>query len=91
MAPEFIGRIVMRISQWRALCFGSRILKKKPILCVFLIISPAQKPDEQIQVLALASRAAQSRHLLQSLNAAADAGEVLAIIRDWEQTQKPYG
>jgi len=20
-----------------------------------------------------------------------DAGEVLAIIRDWEQTQKPYG
>jgi mannitol/fructose-specific phosphotransferase system IIA component (Ntr-type) len=67
------------------------VATEKPILCVFLIISPAQKPDEQIQVLALASRAAQSRHLLQSLNAAADAGEVLAIIRDWEQTQKPYG
>ncbi len=67
------------------------VATEKPIRCVFLIISPAEKPDEQIQVLALASRAAQSRHLLQSLNAAADAGEVLAIIRDWEQTQKPYG
>ena len=49
------------------------VATEKPILCVFLIISPAEKPDEQIQVLALASRAAQSRHLLQSLNAAADA------------------
>ena len=67
------------------------VATEKPILGVFLIISPAKKPDEQIQVLALASRAAQSRHLLQSLNAAADAGEVLTIIRDWEQTQKPYG
>jgi len=57
---------------------------------VFLIISPEQKPDEQIQVLALASRAAQNRHLIQTLNAAADNEEVLSIIQNWEQSQKPY-
>jgi two-component system sensor histidine kinase KdpD len=62
----------------------------KPILLVFLIISPEQKPDEQIQVLALASRAAQNRHLIQTLNAAADNEEVLSIIQNWEQSQKPY-
>jgi mannitol/fructose-specific phosphotransferase system IIA component (Ntr-type) len=62
----------------------------KPILLVFLIISPEQKPDEQIQVLALASRAAQNRHLIQTLNAAADNEEVLSIIQNWEQFQKPY-
>jgi mannitol/fructose-specific phosphotransferase system IIA component (Ntr-type) len=62
----------------------------KPILLVFLIISPEQKPDEQIQVLALASRAAQSRQLIQALTSAADGEEVVSIIKGWEQSQRPY-
>jgi two-component system sensor histidine kinase KdpD len=62
----------------------------KPIHLVFLIISPQQKPDEQIQLLALASRASQSRHLIQNLNAAVSNEEVVSTIQSWEQSQKPY-
>ena len=62
------------------------VFTENPILGVFLIISPVQKPDGQIQVLALASKAAQSRHLIQTLNSAYDAEEVLSIIKDWEQS-----
>ena len=60
---------------------------EKPILCVFLIISPVQKPEGQIQVLALASKAMQNRYLIQTLNSASDNEEVLSIIQDWEQSQ----
>jgi two-component system sensor histidine kinase KdpD len=57
---------------------------EKPIELVFLILSPAENPDEQIKILALASHAAQSRHLLQSLRSARTSEEVMKTIRDWE-------
>jgi two-component system sensor histidine kinase KdpD len=57
---------------------------EKPIEIVFLIISPAQAPDTQVKLLGLASRAAQSRHLLQSLKAAQTAEEAMRMIQDWE-------
>jgi len=63
----------------------------EPILFVFLIISPGQQSNAQIQVLALASKAMQNRYLIQTLNSASHAEEVLSIIKDWEQSQKPYG
>jgi mannitol/fructose-specific phosphotransferase system IIA component (Ntr-type) len=62
----------------------------KPILLVFLILSPEQKADEQIQLLALSSRAAANRHLIQTLKAATDKKEIVSIIQKWEQTQKPH-
>ena len=63
---------------------------EKPIELVFLILSPAQTPDEQIKILALASRAAQSRHLRQRLQLCKTSEEVMAAVRssDWEEEQK---
>jgi len=59
----------------------------KPITFVFLIISPLKQPNEQVQVLALASRAMQNRYLTRALNTAVDAQDVVSIIQDWEQSQ----
>jgi two-component system sensor histidine kinase KdpD len=57
---------------------------EKPIEIVFLIISPAQAPDTQVKLLGLASRAAQNRHLLQSLRSARTPEEAMRMILDWE-------
>jgi two-component system sensor histidine kinase KdpD len=56
----------------------------KPIEIVFLILSPELTPDTQIQILALASRAAQSRHLLQILGASRTPEEAMKAICAWE-------
>ena len=45
---------------------------EKPVEYVFLSLSPLEKPEIQVQLLALAARALQNRHPLQSLQAAAD-------------------
>jgi len=58
---------------------------EKPIELVFLILSPAENPDEQIKILALASHAAQSRRLLQSLGSARSPQEAMTAIQDWEE------
>ena len=58
---------------------------EKPIESVFLIFSPAQNPDEQIKLLALASRASQSRHLQQDLKSCHTPDEVMTAIRSWDQ------
>jgi mannitol/fructose-specific phosphotransferase system IIA component (Ntr-type) len=56
----------------------------KPIELVFLILSPAQNPDEQVKILALASRAAQSRHFLQNLQSCQTPHEAMGVIRNWD-------
>jgi two-component system sensor histidine kinase KdpD len=60
------------------------VTTEKPIDIIFLIISPAQAPDTQVKLLGLASRAAQNRHLLQSLKAARTPEEAMKVILDWE-------
>lgn len=62
---------------------------ENPIECVFLILSPAESPEIQLQILAMASRAAQSRYLFWNLKSARTAEEALEDIRDWEAFQKP--
>jgi len=57
---------------------------EKPIENIFLIISPAQAPDTQVKLLGLASRAAQNRHLLQSLRSARTPEEAMRVILNWE-------
>jgi len=57
---------------------------EKSVELIFLILSPAENPDEQIKILALASYAAQSRHLLQSLRSVRTSEEAMKTIRDWE-------
>ncbi len=66
----------------------SDVTTEKPIECVFLIFSPAEGPGEQIQLLALASKAAQDRQLMESLRSAASPDEIHAAIRNWETIQK---
>jgi mannitol/fructose-specific phosphotransferase system IIA component (Ntr-type) len=62
----------------------SDVATEKPIEVVFLILSPTKTPGTQVQVLGLSSRAAQSRHLLQSLRSARTQVEAVNMIRDWE-------
>jgi two-component system, OmpR family, sensor histidine kinase KdpD len=70
-------------------------LTEKPIELVFLILSPAQNPDEQVKILALASRAAQSRHFLQYLQSCMSPKKAMEAIRNWdrreEQTKRESG
>jgi two-component system sensor histidine kinase KdpD len=56
----------------------------KPIEIVFLILSPAQTPETQVKLLGLASRASQSRSLMQALRSVRTPGEAMGAIRDWE-------
>jgi two-component system sensor histidine kinase KdpD len=56
----------------------------KPIELVFLILSPAQNRDEQLKILALTSRAAQSRHLLQNLRSCRTSEAAIEVIRQWD-------
>lgn len=60
------------------------VFTEKPIEIVFLIISPAQAPDTQVKLLGLASRAAQNRHLLQTLRSARTPEEAMRVILNWE-------
>jgi two-component system sensor histidine kinase KdpD len=62
--------------------------KEKPIELVFLIFSPVQKPDEQVKILALASRAAQNRYFRQSLLSCQTTEEIMTAIYSWELTEK---
>lgn len=42
----------------------SDVATEKPIECVFMILSPADMPDEQITILGLAGKAARNRQLM---------------------------
>ena len=54
---------------------------------VFLILSPAQSPTAQLQMLALTSKAAQNRHLLQRLRTAITSADVIKAIQHCEISQ----
>jgi mannitol/fructose-specific phosphotransferase system IIA component (Ntr-type) len=56
---------------------------EKPVELVFLILSPVENPDEQIKILALASRASQDRYFRQNLQPCRTPEEVMAAIRNW--------
>jgi two-component system sensor histidine kinase KdpD len=62
--------------------------REKPIELVFLILSPSDRPDEQVKILALASRAAQDRHFRQFLHSCNSPDEVMAALGDWEASEK---
>lgn len=62
---------------------------EKPVEYVFLSLTPLEKPEIQIQLLALAARTLQNRHLSQALHAAADAREVRLALASWEESSPP--
>jgi len=57
------------------------VATKKPIEAVFLILSPARDPDIQVRLLAVASRAAQSRDFIRMLGSADGPADVMAAIQ----------
>jgi two-component system, OmpR family, sensor histidine kinase KdpD len=61
------------------------VTTEKPIDAVFLILTPVAASTAQLQILALASRAAQNRSLIQQLEAAATPGEAAKLLEEWEQ------
>jgi two-component system sensor histidine kinase KdpD len=63
----------------------------KPIELVFLILSPAQNQDEQLKILALTSRAAQSRHFLRSLQRSQSPEAAMEVIRQWDRREGEVG
>jgi two-component system, OmpR family, sensor histidine kinase KdpD len=68
----------------------SDVSTEKPIELVFLILSPAQTPDTQVQILGLASRAGQDRYLLQGLRSVRTPEEAMKVIYDWEASNDPH-
>jgi two-component system, OmpR family, sensor histidine kinase KdpD len=67
----------------------SDVTTEKPIEIIFLLLSPAEAPEIQVQLLGLASRAAQNRRLLQILRAARTAEDALEAVLDWESSATP--
>lgn len=63
------------------------VVTDKPIETVFLILTPADFANAQLQALALASKAAQNRHLLQRVRASKTPAQVLESIQDWEASR----
>jgi two-component system sensor histidine kinase KdpD len=62
------------------------IAVEKPVEYVFLSLSPFEKPEIQVQLLALAARTLQNRLLSRSLQSAADARQAYAALRTWEES-----
>ncbi|MBI5249038.1 MAG: PTS sugar transporter subunit IIA [Desulfomonile tiedjei] len=62
----------------------SDVATDQPVKLVFLILCPKDAPDLQVRLLALVSRAAQNRNLLQDLLAATNGEHAFAAVRRWE-------
>jgi two-component system, OmpR family, sensor histidine kinase KdpD len=59
---------------------------EKPVEFIFLTLTPLEKPEVQIQLLALAARHLQNRHLRQALQAADNSHEALLALLAWEES-----
>lgn len=60
------------------------VATEKPVEIIFLILSPLDSPETQVKLLAQASRAAQNRHLLQTLRSLRSPEEIVDAIAKWE-------
>jgi two-component system sensor histidine kinase KdpD len=67
------------------------VVTEKRMEIVFLILSPEEEPNMQVELLALAGRAARNRFLLRNLASSATGEDVLAAIRDSEAAQASPG
>ncbi len=75
--------VVMGVTRWGV----ADVQTDKPVELVFLILSPSQNPDVQVQLLGLISRASRNRQFLQCSQSCQTPEEVLASIREWEVSQ----
>jgi two-component system sensor histidine kinase KdpD len=63
------------------------VATEKAIESVFLILSPASRPNDMIQILALVSKAFRDRQLMKNLRIASTADDVMSAIENWESDQ----
>ena len=63
------------------------VATEKPVQVVFLILTPLPSPSAQLQVLALASRAAQNRNLLRGLLEAKNPEHAMQAVLAWSEQQ----
>lgn len=61
----------------------SDVMSERPIECIFLIISPLERPDEQIRLLRLAGKAALNRQLRDALRTAQKPEDANRLLNDW--------
>jgi mannitol/fructose-specific phosphotransferase system IIA component (Ntr-type) len=59
---------------------------EKPMGFIFLSLTPLEKPEVQIQLLALAARHLQNRHLRQALQSAHNAHDAFLALVAWEES-----
>ncbi|MCX5769560.1 MAG: PTS sugar transporter subunit IIA [Candidatus Hydrogenedentes bacterium] len=63
------------------------VATEQPVELVFMILSPAQSPTAQLQILALTSKAAQNRQFVQRLAAVSTSANAIKAIEEWQHAQ----
>jgi len=64
---------------------------EKPVEYIFLVLTPAESPDTQIQILGILARVSRNRHFLLKIQSCRTPEEILSAIQDWEAQQAVSG
>jgi len=64
---------------------------EKPVEHIFLVLTPADSPDTQVQILGILARVSRNRHLLLKIRSSRTPEEVLSAVQDWESQQADSG
>ena len=59
----------------------------KPVEYIFLVLTPVEFPDLQVQILGVLARVSRNRHLLLKIQSCRTAEEVISAVQDWEVQQ----
>ena len=60
---------------------------EKPVEYIFLVLTPAESPDSQVQILGILARVSRNRHFLLKIRSCRTPEEVLSAVQDWEAQQ----
>ena len=60
---------------------------EKPVEYIFLVLTPAESPDTQVQILGILARVSRNRHFLLKIRSCRTPEEVLSAVQDWEAQQ----
>jgi two-component system, OmpR family, sensor histidine kinase KdpD len=63
------------------------VATEKPVEFVFLVLSPARTPDEQVRILGTLAKVSRNRNLLLKMQSGRTPEEVLAAVQEWETVQ----
>ena len=59
----------------------------RPVDYIFLVLTPAQHPDIQVQILGTLARISRNRHLLLKIQSCRTPEEILSAVQEWETRQ----